>query len=1626
MADELDKIRKILGGDKSDINMEANKAMQGLNMDQTPNQVSPGTLTFALNAALENYDANSINYQNEPGNEFCLVFPKNYVVIGRHFIQERYKHIFMLANPIIGGSEIGYMDNNDCQYKTLINDVCLNFDVNRPIPKIEHRTTNCSTEIYWPDNNARRYLDIDNIPYKLKPNSDLCSPEYTTDLDCNQLNIQPDLAIPQVKVTDVISGGSLTAGTLQFALQYSDALGNPYTSYFSVTNPTPVADPNLVTVNFNYPVGKSIVVSIRNIEMSGKFRYFNLAVIKTVNDITSVELVGTYQIDGPSKEITYSGQKVDNIRLTINDIFEKFPIYDVADDITSVAGVLVWKGLTSQERLSYQSIASKITLQWETWRIPPGENYANEFNATHLRGYMRDEIYPLEFVPVFRSGRQGDGFHIPGRKISDVEKTLPLIYPSNPDYIEDEDAGPVPYWKIYNTATNIGKSPGYSAEEDYKGPYEYGEFAYWESDVEYPCDEELWGELAGQKIRHHKFPDVLVSPIFEGRVFGGITTMTSGNTAIFPIGFKINLEQIKFLIESSNLTRAQKDDIVGFKIVRGNRGTNKSVIAKGILRNVNSYTREEQTFYYPNYPYNDLNEDPFLNITNNAYSQQCQSYTVTINKLNVPAMNGEVAYTQIRYIDCNTTSVDGVTTAVIGYTAYDVYEVYTGGSTFESCSGWTVTYDDHIYGIKTANIPGFSWGSSEHTLLRVVPGTKPYCSAFCSGPGFYCNREIVHRPELDVSKDATDACSKDVPLPAVKDELRHRLIFNSPETSFGQPFLGDVLKLESVIYGRGDAHFVEVKENAKYRLLTEEAQRDALNSAQKVGNITNPNNGAAMFTIYQAYLTIFINGITKRNFAMSFNSIASYDYTQPVPNNQGIKQRRIDLKRYLIPVIQNVGEQDVDINNYERETSVYLRTDLDVPALPFPSNSSIMKNNIGIEEVSRFTIGDSGLCATPAKKQPIRVVSYYASMKNIFRGQWGQIYSYESIDTGFQRNFAIDEGPYHTIFGGDTFITRFAFKTKVPFFIDNRVGAPDESDIFYDEIGNIAYPRYWHSARSITKDFTTDGNLGTLSNIISYKAHNFDCPNSQLPGPDSNPPVPAENNPNRTYYDGYFYLFAYGVPNFYVETSYNVDLRQAFNDKEGEFWPHVSTGIPDEWVQEKNVSILNDNTYNYNVTYSKQNRENLFTHLPPDWKSKRCYTEYPFRAIYSDMTTANADNRVNNWLTYRASNYFDFPQNHGTLVSIDGIENRQLLARFENKSLLYNALYTTQTNTRGQVYLGQGLFSDTTPPLDFAETDLGYVGSQHKFLLKIPYGQISIDAKRGQVFLLSGNQAKDLSGPGGGLNRFFTDHLPFDILKFFPPKENIDPITHEKTVIPGVNIDNNFKDLGLHGVYDSKYDRMIITKLDYVPLREDIKYDPVTKEFYIEEEIPTTTTTSTSIAPTTTTTTTTVVPICTSLVNPPINGSFTLGSLTPVVTSTGCVTNYDLGTNEVLYCNDSISLTGNLLVLGDDVSCIPSNFTYTINFGTPINNLTLAFFGTNLEELITITTDVGVPTITSYPSNCNITVNGNVISGTIPAGQGGEIAGYFKISNITPFSSITLTGNGGSYGSTLRICTNHD
>jgi hypothetical protein len=1329
----------------------------GMDLEQSLKQLKKGKLTYALNAMIEGADGQYVNYQNEPGNEACVTLPEGYKVVGIYTIYEKDLIIYFLHNPETDENEIGSSVLNECTYTKIINAPCLNFSIDHPILSAAHRVDNCSTQIFWVDGyNKDRFLDLNNLPYKEIVQEGACENIITGDIDCNKMLLNPNFSIPQLAVVEVDSDGTLESGTYQFAIQYANASGQAYTSFYSVTNPLPIFDVNNITLNFNAPVGKSIRVSIANLDSTGFYDYYNLAVVKTVNNISTVEMVGHYKIVGTTDTVLYAGQKT--IDLAIEDIFEKYPVYPISQDLTSVNDILVRDQLTGAERLNYQEIASKISIQWQTWRLPADFNYKNEILAANLKGYMRDEVYPFEIVFLLKDGRQTDRFHIPGRtsKSSDLETVW------NDDVVDGDltrcdDPTPLPKWKVYNTGNVLGTGECNSEDSliiggeilttpirppqdgnptpPYPpvptpppaintdcciGPYEYGDMSYWESTEEYPCDASIWGELAGQKIRHHKFPDSLVSHIHD----------SEGN--IYPMGIKINLNQIRSLIQNSSLTQEQKDEIVGIKIVHGNRANNKSVVAKGLIHNVGQYGKDGQNYFYPNYPYNDLRPDPFISIKETDY---------TLDDFN----DAQASVTGTIYvISVSSNAADT-----------DIFEfVYTD-----------IENEEKNVALTLGNV------------VEVCASSKPLQTG---GPTGYAS--VVKKPNQnpDDCKKTTGAGNTFIDTNAAgfaSDNSKKRFVFHSPDTHFYQPFLGNILKLETIEHGESFGHFIQTKDHAKYRLLTANvyalsiavAGAVAVLSAE-IGLSNKVFDGTAFMLTYRSLVDILERTAPRVNYAYHYTSVGKYTDSIDVPN-AGNKQRLLDLSIYLNPGVADVGDIST-INNFQRESSVYLRS---TKTLPFTNEAG------GPEDQSRWLPSCSAL-SNPASTP---ISSYYASIKKTVAAQYGQIYNYESVDTGYQFRMDDMRGDV-SVFGGDIFINRFAYKAKLPFFFDNRVKSLDDSDVFYNELGNVGVPNYWFSMDS------TKGNL--FNALFAIPVTNFHCqPSITL----------------RFYKQGRFYLFAYGIPYFYTESEVNVDYRQAFNTKEGDFYPHVSSGIPDEWLQEANVSIAFDNTYYYNKTYSKQNKENYFSFLPPDYSSEECRTIYPFRAVFSEsLNDSPASNLSNNWLIYKPASYFDFPQSYGKLTALDGIEYRQVLARFENRTQIYNALLTAPTS-QADVYLGQTLFSSQVPPVDLSNTDMGYAGSRHKFLLKTEYGVISVDDKRGHVFLMNGKQIKNLTSIESGVEQFFNRHLQVQL-----PNH-----------IANVPLDNNFNGVGIHGVYDAKYNRLILTKIDYVPTHEGITYD---------------------------------------------------------------------------------------------------------------------------------------------------------------------------------------------------------
>lgn len=1287
-----------------------NSPISGMNTDNITSQIKEGQITYALNAVVQNFDGNQVNYQNEQSNIFCSELKKGYRVIGRHFIPEQNKIVYFMHNPTTDDSEIGYKMSNDCTYHTLINAKCLNFNINYPILKVVQKTTNCTTELYWTDNlNTLRYIDLDNLPFEEipDPNKEGFFIKLNT-IDCNKLKVQPNFSIPTITPVSIEVGGNLQMGSYQFAIQYSNSLGESYTSMYAITNPLGIFE-SKETMNFDSPTTKAIGLHITDIDNTGLYDHFNLVVLKTINNITTPYIAQVVPISGTEYNITYTGNDPNEIRLSMRDVFDRFPYYDLAGDVTSSDNTIIWSVLKTKQKLNYQEIWTNVKLYWESWKVPVNrfESYNNPINTGEVRGYMRDENYSFYGCFILRNGKITERFHIPGRmaKSFDLEiiNNLDAVnYKNNPC----EDIIPQPRWKVYNTSSMIDFSDEYKAsgnESCYKGPYQYGEFGYFESTKKYPNNKDIWGSLAGQHIRFHKFPDCIISPIHDNNTTGDEGFQHS----IFPIGVKIDSNSLYNAIQNSNLTKEEKDDIVGFKIVRGNRATSKSVVAKGLFFNVGKYSRDNQEVYYPNYNYNDLRPDPFI-----ATSK------VTFN---------------------------------------------TGSNSSKRLNG----FGDHS---------------------------------------------------------------------------KSRITFHSPDTSFYQPFGIDsgYVKMETIEYGKSKGHFVSVQDNARYKLMSQLAFKAAFGVAVSAGAAVNLGGGFLGLTpvprlepsnIPSAFIAILdiLKGIIPFvNYGWQYNSIGNYGASIPIPNN-GNKIRAIQTGSYLISGMQTVdGER---INNYNRESSVYIKT---LGNFMFPHEYGAPTDN------SRFTISSDGdNCSSPEAIRYRDISTYYGSIKRIIPDQYGEINSPEIIDTGYF-SYLYEKGDkinrFKTIFGGDIFINQFGLKRKHSFFLDNTVSKPDSADIALNLLGNVGYPIYYYSTDQIEADFDTSAIDKYLGYIVNLSAGNiiinilsggirpatsgmiimasiFKGYVNVLGVPNVNLDCYVEKNLN---IEGKAYLFSYGIPYFFCESEVNLDYRQAYNSKEGDFYPHVSSDIPDFWLQEVNVPIIQDNTYVYNKSYSKQNKETSFVHLKENFDpNKLCTTDFPNRAIYSQK--ANLEETKNNWLVYRPISYHDFPKTYGKLISLDGLESTTILARFENKSQLYNVLTSIDTTT-GTAYLGNPVFFSQTP-VDFAETDTGYAGSQNKFLVKSEYGHLSIDCVRGQIFLIRGNQVTDISARDMG--KWFTEYLSFEILKYFP----------------NVNTDNHYKDIGLTGMFDTKYNRFLITKKDYIPIIDNIVYDEEIREFKYNNQV---------------------------------------------------------------------------------------------------------------------------------------------------------------------------------------------
>lgn len=581
----------------------------GLNLDDDPLALQPGDYTYALNATTSHKYGDKLSIGNYEANKICTYLKEGYQILHSKLIN-RNRLVIYSCNPYTNDSEIGILD--DCNYTVSMNDPCLGFETNKMIQSAYRQSYNCSDFIYWTDDNQpMRFANLTSPPL-----------DVNGKLDCNRLNLFRLYTKACLALDEVVDIGKLETGVYFGAIQYADENSNPLTPPSNLLGPIDIYEDSLYMSNekitgdqAGIPTSKGIKFAISNVDTF--YEFYNILILKIIDGVKTAYKVGPIPITQPS--FVYTGVNASVEPIDLADILGRRPVYTRAKTVDVIDDVLAWGNLKGTNHINFQEYASKIQVQWQVKRVRADLaqiNYKNPNSTVYKKGYMGDEVYPLSIVLTYTNGTDSLGYPLIGRALNTKSNGQPITNTidqyGNPvsgwdssivsagieDNIKKVD---LPRWKVYNTATIEGTEENdFSSDESCA---EYGEMAYWESDTfTYPNKPEIWGSLAGQKIRHFKFPDSSIIHIHDGEAFNR-TVKEQPMLRIKGLKFP-NIQQVM-----DELPQELKDQIQGWRIVRGDRTYNKSVIAKGLLYNTYliPFTKqnEDDERFYSAWPYND-------------------------------------------------------------------------------------------------------------------------------------------------------------------------------------------------------------------------------------------------------------------------------------------------------------------------------------------------------------------------------------------------------------------------------------------------------------------------------------------------------------------------------------------------------------------------------------------------------------------------------------------------------------------------------------------------------------------------------------------------------------------------------------------------------------------------------------------------------------------------------------------------------------------------------------------------------------------------------------------------------------------------------------------------------------
>lgn len=1350
---------------------KSNVYTKGLIKDYNDSYVPEGVWINAINAVTTSHKGDAGVIGNEPSNVYCTSAP--YTVIGL-IRRDSDTWVVFSTNDVI--SDIGIFRESTCEYTTLISDKCLNFSRTNLITGYIQYNFDCTYSVFFADGlNPDRTINLDDIPYQITgydtTNPSCPIPIYSPCLDCEKTRLNYLVDPPCYNISKSKAAGSLLNGSYQAAIAYT-INGQRVTNYFTPSNVLGLWDHD--------GVGGGLVIEVLNADI--RFEEYELVIISTVNSQTTARRIGYYSTSQKVVTIDAYNESLPSVDISLIPLIT--PIYEKCDKMFSLNGYLLRSGVYSKFDFNYQQYANQIKTYWVEVEYPANYYFKGGVNTT----YMRDEVYAFFIRWIYNDGDKSASYHIPGR--APLASDLLPVANTNLDVLFGRNIT----WQVYNTAfvtnPNINQlivGGGRILRE--------GEMAYWESSERYPINRpEVWGDLCGANIRHHKFPDNGLSHIHS-----------QGGEKIYLLGVKFDN-----ILHPLDANGKPIENIIGYEILRGSREGNRTIIAKGLINNMRVYSNSDgKQVLYQNYPYNDLRADYFLRSS------------LAQNMGESPDDNGQAL-----------TSFRG-----------DYYSFHSPETNFNRPF---LNYNElRLYTKQYGTSNGmfrYPYGHPEHKLIT----NTSYLIALFLGMGIAMKAAFGTKQIAKAADDLTQLISGNIlaagsfgfGIPPVNLGAIGALLSGLGTAPLGISsgntggFHGGLAGFGMWSGNSGGIQFPQITETG--------GDLSGLDMRTFIpGYMSGPARiiwdiiKYALFILTIKYwagqgldaaLKIIYELLPFRQYALQFNSHGFYNKYKPVglsnTNTLGQVRREHDTSLYIKNQIQTF-DGSFNINNLYRNN--YVGVKIKGTLNPVSANDTLLVDN------SRRRVRDTSVgLNNPVNKNVSATISgYYAGLKVNFINQYGQLEGIVQIpiQTCYSKTSAKLEGKKYTsdlLFGGDIYINRYTEKNPFFFYVDWLYDLPDATQFDYSQYSNILYPRYWANFEkfdrsniktplswSAIKSFIggdlNDGLFGWLKAASAY--HHLD----------------RNAGTTNTFLvtSAWFYLFYNGIRDFFVESEINLAFRDYGEIISERHYDEYSFTDRDAMFRTDIIKSGNYYKYDYSLSISRVlNQYGSFgAILPRSYDpevSETCYTYLPTTVFYS--LPQQSEQRRDAWRIFLTNNYKDF---EFRVTSIRPINRTGAIVLFQDaEPTSVTGVDQLQTGLGTKITIGDGgLFAQPFQSLVNADDEFEYGSCQDtRAVVNTPYGMFYMSRANGKIMHYKGGQIIDISM--NGMRYWFTEHLPYVLAPLFPH--------FDLTENPVVGI-------GCQVVYDPIYELVYFCKRDFKPTTT-VYYDAVGKYWYIKRQ----------------------------------------------------------------------------------------------------------------------------------------------------------------------------------------------